>query len=90
MKPNPNRLESGTQPIALAGRIRMERQSKGWTQRQLAAALGTSLELVARMETGELTATDEDVRRIAVALGITVEQLRAQPNISGMTKRGVG
>ena len=42
------------------------------------------------METGELTATDEDVRRIAVALGITVDQLRAQPNISGMTKRGVG
>ncbi|HEY1955985.1 MAG TPA: helix-turn-helix transcriptional regulator [Polyangiaceae bacterium] len=92
MKPNQKGHTSGTQPIAftLGGRVRLERQRKGWSQAELATAIGMTPDALAQLETGETMLTRADVDRITAALGITVEQLVTPPNVSGMTKRGVG
>lgn len=87
------RYESGTQPITttLGGRIRFERQVKGWTQTQLAEASGLTREEIARIEGGEETASLETAKRIAAALEITMGQLaHAAPDATRMTKPGVG
>lgn len=92
MKPNPNRHISGTQPIAstLGGRVRLERQRKGWTQAELASATGSTVDAIARLEIGELAMSEADLARVAAALGTTIAALAQAPNAAGMTKRGVG
>lgn len=92
MKPNPNRHISGTQPIAatLGGRIRLARQRKGWTQAELASATGTTVDAIARLETGELALSETDVTRVAAALGTTITELAQPTSQAGMTKRGIG
>jgi len=93
MKDDPNDRRSGKQRITSVqgGRIRFERQIKGWTQADLAAASGLSVEYVARLERGEEKATTADATSIAGALGVSVGALaHAAPDETRMTKRGVG
>jgi transcriptional regulator with XRE-family HTH domain len=75
----------------LGRRIRYERQSKGWTQAQLATASGLQAEDIARFERGEDAPSVDAAQRIAAALGVTVRYLThsvlESPNV---TKRGVG
>jgi transcriptional regulator with XRE-family HTH domain len=87
------RRSSGTQPImtSFGGRIRFERQSKGWSQADLAKASGLSSDDVARIENGEEAVSFAIALRVAAALGVTVAQLaHAAPDASRMTRRGVG
>lgn len=51
-------------PIAAA------RIAKGWTQRQLADALGVGQSIIARWETGGRTPKMQTLQRIADALGV--------------------
>ena len=93
MKPNPNRHRSGARPIAstLGGRIRFERQAKGWTLEQLASASGSTPDAIARIEAAESAPSEADVERIAAALGLSVDQLAFYfaPSES-VTKPGIG
>ena len=74
-------------------RIRVARQTKGWTQVELAEAAGLSSNYVARLERGELGASFFVATRIAEALGITLDVLAtAQPAAPARTttKRRAG
>ena len=51
-------------PIALA------RREKGWTQGQLAEAIGVSQGLISKYEIGACVPTDETIHAIAKALGV--------------------
>lgn len=88
-----HRRSSGTQPIttSFGGRIRFERQSKGWTPAQLAAASGLTTDEIARVESGERSVSLAVAMRLALALDVSVRQLaHAPPDTARMTKRGVG
>jgi transcriptional regulator with XRE-family HTH domain len=90
---NDKRRSSGTQPVTTSygGRIRFERQTKGWTQKQLAAASQLTSDEIARLESGEDAVSVDVARRIASALGVTLHHLaHAAPDAARMTKRGVG
>lgn len=51
------------------------RLKKGWSQKKLADAAGTSQSYVARIETGRVDPQVSTVNRIALALGVPVEKI---------------
>jgi len=61
--------------VGIASRIRDARISKGWSQMDLAAAVGVSRSAVAQWETGRAGQITVNLGRIATALGIGVEWL---------------
>ncbi len=72
-------------------RIRLARQTKGWTQVELAEASGLSSNYVARLERGELGASLYVASKIAEALGLTLDGLtQAPPTARSTTKRRAG
>jgi transcriptional regulator with XRE-family HTH domain len=62
-------------PARIGGRIRAARAARGWTQDQLAAAVGVSRSAVAQWETGRAGQVTGNLTRIAAALETPVEQL---------------
>ena len=56
-------------------RIRTARQELGWTQDQLAAAVGVSRSAVAQWETGRAGQVTANLTRVATALGVGIEHL---------------
>lgn len=56
----------------LATNIKVARAGKGWTQRELAAKLGTDQLAVSRWERGENSPSDSNLMRLCEALGQTV------------------
>lgn len=60
---------------AIGARIRAARQQQGWTQDELAAAVGVSRSAVAQWETGRAGQITANLTRIATALGTGVEHL---------------
>jgi len=89
----PKRKTSGTQRSALTtlgARIRLERQYKGWTQKDLATASGLGVDAIANLESDARAASEAECASVASALGITVVQLtRGKPGPIA-TRRGVG
>lgn len=64
--------------------IRLGRTAKRWTQRQLAAAVGTSQSWIARVESGEHSPSAESVERIMAALdGAPLARVPRGPEHSG-------
>lgn len=59
----------------VARRVRQARLSKGWSQEQLAEALGVSVETVSRYEGGKLALSVEMLDRAAGVCGVTVGAL---------------
>lgn len=57
-----------------APRLATFRLAKGWSQKRLAAELGTSQSHIARLETGRLDPQISTVRRICLVLGISIEE----------------
>jgi transcriptional regulator with XRE-family HTH domain len=53
----------------MSNRIRQQRERRGWSQEQLAAAAGTSPQTVSRLETGARQITERWLNRLSVALG---------------------
>lgn len=51
------------------------RLQKGWSQKQLAARLGTSQSYIARLEAGSIDPQLSTLRRLAAALGIPPSEL---------------
>jgi transcriptional regulator with XRE-family HTH domain len=62
-------------PAQIGPRIRDARRERGWTQDQLAAAIGVSRSAVAQWETGRAGQVTGNLSRIADALGTGVEYL---------------
>lgn len=61
--------------IAVGDRIRAKRESKGWLQRELAAAAGLPLRTIGRIERGEVDVRLSTLAKIAVALGVPLKEL---------------
>jgi transcriptional regulator with XRE-family HTH domain len=62
-------------PASSGARIRAARQERGWTQDDLAAAVGVSRSAVAQWETDRAGQIRANLTRIADVLGISVEHL---------------
>src|SRR4051794_32796311 len=74
-----------TNPHDIGGRIRTAREDQGWTQDQLAEAVGVSRSAVAQWETGRAGQITTNLTRVASALGVGVEFL-----MYGRDKRAPG
>ena len=70
-------------PSQIGARIKEIRQERGWTQDQLAQAVGVSRSAVAQWETGRAGQITGNLTRIAATLDIGVEYL-----MYGSDKRG--
>ena len=64
-----------TNPHDIGARIRSSREDQGWTQDQLASAVGVSRSAVAQWETGRAGQVTTNLTRVAGALGVGVEYL---------------
>src|SRR5690242_15509882 len=64
-----------TNPTDIGARIRIAREEQGWTQDQLASAVGVSRSAVAQWETGRAGQVTTNLTRVATALGVGVDQL---------------
>src|SRR6201998_1449592 len=64
-----------TNPRDIGTRIREAREEAGWTQDQLAEAVGVSRRCVAQWETGRAGQVTTNLTRVAAALGVGVEHL---------------
>lgn len=64
-----------TSPQDIGARIRSVREEQGWTQDQLAEAVGVSRSAVAQWETGRAGQVTGNLTRIAAVLGTGVEFL---------------
>ena len=65
-------------------RIKRSRAERGWTQDQLAAAVGVSRSAVAQWETGRSGQLTANLARIARALGVAVAELMAPAESAGL------
>ncbi len=64
-----------SEPAQIGARIRDVRQERGWTQDQLATAVGVSRSAVAQWETGRAGQITGNLTRIAASLDVGVEYL---------------
>ena len=62
-------------PVTVGVRIRDVRREQGWTQEDLAQAVGVSRSAVAQWETDRAGQVRENLSRIAEALGVSAEFL---------------
>jgi len=67
--------------MRLAYRIRAFRKLKGYTQQQLAEKTGLSLVLIGSIERGNRKATPQIVDKIALALGISSQELNPEDEL---------
>ena len=69
--------EADTEAI-LAKRLRVERETRGWTLADLAARSGVSRAMVSKIERGEASPTAALLGRLSAAFGLTMSQLFAR------------
>ena len=65
--------------VAIGGRVRHERQSRGWTLDQLAEAAGVSRRMVVNVEQGAANPSVGTLLRISDALGVGLPALVESP-----------
>ncbi|WP_427005550.1 helix-turn-helix domain-containing protein [Pseudarthrobacter sp. H2] len=78
--------------MAIGGRVRQERQSRGWTLDQLSEAAGVSRRMVVNVEQGAANPSVGTLLRISDALGVGLPALveSPQPKPVKVTRRGEG
>lgn len=59
----------------LGNRLRDLRESKGWTQEELALSAGISTSHMGRLERGERGITLDSLEKVTTALGVSFEEL---------------
>jgi transcriptional regulator with XRE-family HTH domain len=67
-----------TTETALANRLRVERESRGWTLADLAARSGVSRAMISKIEHNEASPTAALLGRLSAAFGLTMSQLFAR------------
>ncbi len=81
-------MARSTKPVqtTLEQRIIDARKNKGWTQTQLANALGVNLKNVSRYELGQAKPSFEAAAKLAKALGVSLDYLSGlkEDNNSGI------
>lgn len=77
-------------PRQIGTRIRDVRRGKGWTQDQLAAAIGVSRSAVAQWETGRAGQVTGNLTRIAATLDVGVEYLMYGEDKRSPSQAGTG
>lgn len=79
-----------TNPRDIGARIREAREDLGWTQDQLADAVGVSRSAVAQWETGRAGQVTTNLTRVAATLGVGVEFLMygRDKSVPGHAQRG--
>ena len=88
--PPPISISTETSPAEIGARIRVARAERGWTQDQLAGAVGVSRSAVAQWETGRAGQITGNLTRIAAVLETHVEQLMFGADKHGPLKAGTG
>lgn len=68
----------------LAGRLRREREARGWTLAQLAEASGVSRAMISKVERAEASPTAALLGRLSGAFGLTVSALLARAESDGV------
>ena len=78
--------------VAIGGRVRQERQSRGWTLDRLAEVAGVSRRMVVNVEQGAANPSVGTLLRISDALGVGLPALveSPQPKPLKVTRRGAG
>jgi transcriptional regulator with XRE-family HTH domain len=78
--------------IAIGKRVKLERQSRGWTLDQLAEAAGVSRRMVVNVEQGSVNPSVGTLLRLSDALGVGLPALvePPQPKPVKVTRRGEG
>jgi transcriptional regulator with XRE-family HTH domain len=88
------RDEDGSAALALAigGRVRHERQARGWTLDQLAEAAGVSRRMVINVEHGDANPSVGTLLKLSDALGVGLPALVEPPQTRpvNVTRRGDG
>lgn len=77
--PSPERAADLNTPAGVGWRIRAARRERGWTQDELAQAVGVSRSAVAQWETDRTGQLRDNLGRIARALGVSIEHLMHGP-----------
>lgn len=67
--------KSGTVPETMHNRVREVRETRGWTQLQLAEQMGVSRKTVNTLESGALNPSTFITLKLVRALGVSFEQL---------------
>jgi transcriptional regulator with XRE-family HTH domain len=77
---------------AIGGRVRQERQLRGWTLNQLSDAVGVSHRMVVNVEQGGVNPSVGTLLRISDALGVRLLALveSPRPKPVTVTRRGEG
>ena len=68
--------------MTLFANIKEYRTEKGWTQGELAKFAGVSIETIKRYENGKTNPTNDNLSKIASALGIKVKNLYDNVSLS--------
>ena len=71
-------METSDPEAILASRLRVERESRGWTLADLAARSGVSRAMISKIERGEASPTAALLGRLSAAFGLTMSQLFAR------------
>jgi transcriptional regulator with XRE-family HTH domain len=71
-------LEIADTEAMLAGRLRMERETRGWTLADLAARSGVSRAMLSKIERREASPTAALLGRLSAAFGLTMSELFAR------------
>lgn len=67
----------------LAGRVKTERESRGWSLAELADRSGVSKAMISKVERGESSPTATLLGRLSGAFGLTLSQLLARAEAAG-------
>ena len=73
--------------LALAARLRLEREARGWALAALAERSGVSKAMISRIERGEASPTAALLGRLSAAFGLTLSQLFARAEGGGQLAR---
>jgi transcriptional regulator with XRE-family HTH domain len=75
--PGPNSMDE-----RIAARVRLERESRGWTLTELAGRAGVSRAMIHKVERGESSPTAHLLGKLSGAFGLTMSTLMARAEIS--------
>lgn len=68
---------------SLAGRLRLEREARGWSLADLASRSGVSRAMISKVERGEASPTAALLGRLSGAFGLTLSTLLARAEAQG-------
>lgn len=81
--PEAKRRESSVANSTLGGLIKLVRQQRGWTLRQMSEAVGIPLSTLAKVEADKLSLTYDKLQQFTARLGMTMTEFLGQGDSAG-------